>query len=53
MTWILSNVAVEWLIFLPRIRQITGSNLGPKAGYPDRNFSGFTQSLQTNVGIVR
>jgi hypothetical protein len=29
------NVVVEWLTLLLRIREISGSNLGPKTGYPD------------------
>jgi hypothetical protein len=29
------NVVVEWLIFLLRIREFPGSNLGSETGYPD------------------
>jgi hypothetical protein len=29
------NVVVEWLTLLLRIREISGSNFGPKTGYPD------------------
>jgi hypothetical protein len=30
----LSNVVVEWLALLLRIREVAGSNLGPGNGYP-------------------
>jgi hypothetical protein len=29
------NVVVEWLKLLLRIREVSGSNFGPDAGYPD------------------
>jgi hypothetical protein len=32
------NTAVEWLALLLRISEVSGSNLGTKAGYPDRFF---------------
>jgi hypothetical protein len=34
-----TNVVVEWLALLLRIREVTGSILGP--GYPDLGFRGF------------
>jgi hypothetical protein len=43
---------VKWLKLLLRIREVPGSNLGPKTGYPDWRFSRFPQSLQANAGIV-
>jgi hypothetical protein len=49
---ILSNVVVEWLIFLFRIREAQDSNLGLEIGYPDLDFRGFPQSLQANVKII-
>jgi hypothetical protein len=30
-----SNVVVEWLTFLLRIREVSCSNLGPEKGYPN------------------
>jgi hypothetical protein len=48
----ISNVVVEWLTFLLRIREVPGSNLGPEAGYLDRGFCGLSQSLQANSGIT-
>jgi hypothetical protein len=32
---LLSNVVVERLTLLLHIREVPGSNLGPKTGYPD------------------
>jgi hypothetical protein len=32
------NVTVEWWALLLRIREISGSNLGPETSYPDRFF---------------
>jgi hypothetical protein len=29
------NVIVEWLTILLRIREVSGSNLGPETSYPD------------------
>jgi hypothetical protein len=29
-----SNVVVEWLTLLLRIREVASSNLGPETGYP-------------------
>jgi hypothetical protein len=29
------NVASDWLVLLLRIREVSGSNLGPETGYPD------------------
>jgi hypothetical protein len=31
----LPNVAVQWLTLLLRMREVSGSNLGPETGYPD------------------
>jgi hypothetical protein len=36
------NVAIEWLVFLLRIREVPDSNLGPKTGYSDRRFTWFS-----------
>jgi hypothetical protein len=35
---ILPKYSVEWLTLLIRIREVTGSNLGPEIDYPDRFF---------------
>jgi hypothetical protein len=48
----LPNVVVKWLTLLLRIRDFSGSNLGPETGFPDWDFRGFPQSLQANAGIV-
>jgi hypothetical protein len=45
------DVASEWLTLLLRIREVPGSNIGPGPAYPDV-FRGFSQSLDTNAGIV-
>jgi len=42
-----TTVMVEWLTLLFRIWEVPGSDFG----YPEL-FSGFTQSLQANVGII-
>jgi hypothetical protein len=47
-----SNVVVEWLTLLLRIRDIQSSNLSPKTGLPNKDFRGSSQSLQENSGIV-
>jgi hypothetical protein len=44
-----SNVVVEWLALLLRIREVPGSNLGPGTFYLDPDFS---QYFQENIGIV-
>jgi hypothetical protein len=44
-----SNVVVEWLALLLRIREVPVSNLGPETFYLGRDFS---QYLQENIGIV-
>jgi hypothetical protein len=36
---------------LLRIREVSGSNLGPETGYPEV-FRGFPQSFQANAEIV-
>jgi hypothetical protein len=40
------------LTLLSRIREDSGSNLGPETAYPDWGFSWFPQSIQANAGIV-
>jgi hypothetical protein len=40
------NVSAEWLALLLRIREALVSNAGPEAGYPNRGFCRFPQSLQ-------
>jgi hypothetical protein len=42
----------EWLTLLLRIREVSGSNLGPKTDYLDWYFRGFPQSLQSDSGVV-
>jgi hypothetical protein len=37
---------------LLRIQEVSGSNLNPETGYPQGCFSGFSQSLHVNSGIV-
>jgi hypothetical protein len=34
----MSDIVVERLALLPRIREIPVSNLGPETGYPDSGF---------------
>jgi hypothetical protein len=36
---LVSLTVVEWLIFLFRFREVTGSNLGAETGYLDCGFS--------------
>jgi hypothetical protein len=43
---------MSWLTLLLRIREVMGSNLGPKTGYPDYVWCGFPQSFQANSGIL-
>jgi hypothetical protein len=50
--WKPPYVMVEQLIFLLRIWEVPGSNLGLETCYPHRGFCGFPQSLQANSGIV-
>jgi hypothetical protein len=45
----LSKVVAEWLTLLLRTREVTGSNLSPKTGYPDF-LHDFLQYLQENDG---
>jgi hypothetical protein len=45
------NAVVAWLALLFRIREVQGSYLVPKTGYPEM-FRGFSQYLQENAGIV-
>jgi hypothetical protein len=45
----LTNVVVEWLTLLFRIREVPGWNLGPETDYPEA-FRRFPQSLQANAG---
>jgi hypothetical protein len=46
------NIVVEWLALLLHNRDVQGSNLGLKTGYPDQGFCGFLLSLQANARIV-
>jgi hypothetical protein len=46
------NVVVERLTLLLRIRQVPGSNLGPKNGYIYGISRGFPQPLQANYVIL-
>jgi hypothetical protein len=32
---IYQNVTAQWLAFLLRNREVSGSNFGPETGYPD------------------
>jgi hypothetical protein len=50
--YIKPNIVVEWLIFMPRIREVPGSNFGPGQETLTEIFRGFLQSLQANAGIV-
>jgi hypothetical protein len=43
-----SNLKVEWVEFLLRSREISGSNLGP----PETDYHWFPRCLPTNSGIV-
>jgi hypothetical protein len=45
-----SDVVVEFLTLLLRIRKVSGSNLGTETGYPDWCFRDFSQSLRANMG---
>jgi hypothetical protein len=45
------NVTVEWLAFLPHIRNVPASNITLETGYQDI-LCGFLQLLQINAGIV-
>jgi hypothetical protein len=36
------NVVVQWLTLLLRIRDLQGSYIGPKTGYPDSGLSWFS-----------
>jgi hypothetical protein len=47
---LLSNVVVERLALFLRIREVTGSNLGPETGYPDRFFVVFLIILGQMLG---
>jgi hypothetical protein len=47
----LPNVVAEWLAILFRIQEVQGTNLGPKAGYPEV-FHGFLQFFHANAGTV-
>jgi hypothetical protein len=46
------NVVAECLTFLPRIREVPGSYIGPEIGNTDWGFSCYPQFLQANAGIV-
>jgi hypothetical protein len=43
---------VEVLTVLLHIREVPGSNLGPRTGYSDGGFRSLPQTLQADVGIV-
>jgi hypothetical protein len=43
------NIEAEWLAYLLRIREISGSNLGPDTAYLE-DLSSFPQSLHANAG---
>jgi hypothetical protein len=43
--YIVTNVAVKWLVILHRIREVLGSILDPKAGYPDPGFCDHPRKL--------
>jgi hypothetical protein len=45
------NAAVGWLTHLPRIRELSASNLGPESGSPEFHRD-FSQSLQANAEIL-
>jgi hypothetical protein len=45
------NIVVEWLTLLLRIRDVSGSNLGPETDYSE-SFSAFPQSVQANAATV-
>jgi hypothetical protein len=47
-----TNVVVEWLTLLHRIREFPGSNLRVQIGYLIEFVRGFSQSLQANAGVV-
>jgi hypothetical protein len=47
---ILPNIVVEWLTFLLRIREVSGSNLGPQTGYPNYGFRGFSSLSKRILG---
>jgi hypothetical protein len=34
------------------IREVPGTDLGPKTAYPHYGFRGFPQSIQVNAGVV-
>jgi hypothetical protein len=51
-TRIQPNVFVKWLTLLLRIRESPVSNLVSATGYSVDVFRRFSQSLQTNFGIV-
>jgi hypothetical protein len=50
-SYVLQNVAVEWLTLLLRILEVPVSSLGVEANYADRIFAVFL-SLQATAGIV-
>jgi hypothetical protein len=33
----ISNIGVEWVVLMPSILEISGSNLKPEASYPDQS----------------
>jgi hypothetical protein len=47
----LPNVAIQFLALLSRIREVTGSKLGPETGYSEDSRS-LSRSLHANAGIL-
>jgi hypothetical protein len=43
------NVAVQWSVFLFRIREVLGSNLGPKICYPNRILGAYHRHCRQNL----
>ena len=48
---LVSNVTVEWLAFLLRVYEVSGSSLDRETGCPDRSVSWYS-SFQTNAEII-
>jgi hypothetical protein len=46
-----TTIAITWVVFVFRARQVPVSNLALGTGYPDRDFSLFS-SVHVNSGIV-
>jgi hypothetical protein len=52
LAFVLPNIMAESVSPLFRICEIMQSSLGPEPGYSGIGFGCFSQSLQTNAGIV-